>query len=113
MSFPVENNLSTAALEGIAVLNLMNRFIRAGSPKKVATLSSVLEPPSSHVTNRFCALAYIIIVTYIGILPQLINNAYIMKVTCIGILAQLVPPVRPSHLFGRLAIDFGIKRGIK
>jgi len=57
--------------------------------------------------------AYIIIVTYIGILPQLINNAYIMKVTCIGILAQLVPPVRPSHLFGRLAIDFGIKRGIK
>jgi hypothetical protein len=34
MSFPREKNLSTAALEGSGVLNLMNSRISAGSPVK-------------------------------------------------------------------------------
>ncbi len=36
MSFPIKKSLSTAALDGIAVLYIMNRLIKAGSPKKVA-----------------------------------------------------------------------------
>ena len=57
-SLPVENNLSTATLDGTDVLNLTNSFARAGSPKKVASLRSILEEPSSQVTNRLCAFAF-------------------------------------------------------
>jgi len=37
MSFRIDNRCSTASLDGMAVLNLVNSFISTGSPKK-ATL---------------------------------------------------------------------------
>ena len=43
MSFPMEKNRSTEALEGTAVLYLMNSLTRAASPKKHASLCSVLD----------------------------------------------------------------------
>ena len=58
ISLPVENNRSTAALDGTDVLNLTYSFARAGSPKTVASLRSILEEPSSQVTNRLCAFAF-------------------------------------------------------
>ncbi|KAG0711256.1 hypothetical protein GWK47_021004 [Chionoecetes opilio] len=43
MSLPIENKRSTAALEGMAVLNLMNKSTNTCSPKKAASVSKSLE----------------------------------------------------------------------
>ena len=56
------NSLSTAALDGIGVLYLVKSFIKAGSPKKVASLRSFLESASSQDTNKLWALALSVLV---------------------------------------------------
>ena len=57
MSFPMEKNRSTEALEGTAVLYLMNSLTRAASPKKHASLCrSDLDPASNQVATRPRAL---------------------------------------------------------
>ena len=62
ISLLILNSLSTAALEGIGVLYLVKSFIKAGSPKKVASLRSFLESASSHDTNKLWALALSVLV---------------------------------------------------
>ena len=62
ISLPILNSLSTAALDGIGVLYLVKSFIKAGSPKKVASLRSFLESASSHDTNKLWALALSVLV---------------------------------------------------
>ena len=54
MSLPIENKRSTAALEGMAVLNLMNKSTNTCSPKK-ATVSKSLELVSIQVLTKFWA----------------------------------------------------------
>ena len=56
LSLPIENKRSTAALEGMAVLNLMNKSTNTCSPKKAASVSSSLELVSSQVLINFWAL---------------------------------------------------------
>lgn len=58
MSLPVENRRSTAALEGIAVLYLMNRFINICSPRNAASLNESFNFMSSHILTRLCALLF-------------------------------------------------------
>src|ERR1700759_2740089 len=58
MSFPMANRSSTAALDGTAMLYLMNRSIKTCSPKKATSVKTSLEPASSQVFTKFCALDF-------------------------------------------------------
>ena len=55
MSLPIENKRSTAALEGMAVLNLMNKSTNTCSPKKAASVSKSLKLVSIQVLTKFWA----------------------------------------------------------
>lgn len=58
ISFPMENILSTLALEGMAVLYFTKSLAITGSPRKVASQKSFLEPMLSQVARRVCALLF-------------------------------------------------------
>ncbi|KAG0729234.1 Inactive hydroxysteroid dehydrogenase-like protein 1 [Chionoecetes opilio] len=56
ISLPIENRHSTAALDGIGVLHLLERLIKTHSPKKATSVRTTFDPASSQVFHNCCAL---------------------------------------------------------